>query len=125
MGCHEEKMNPQNFLLNHYCQKGDCDLEVTCNTMHRALTYGAELQAFTCSWSSVFRSRKLLLESRLEGDTVCYFLFVYLFIKLKYHCSIIITLCIIQYNRSIPSLSLIFFCNIMLLFSRKKVKIKS
>lgn len=47
--------------------------------------------------------------SSLEGDTVCYFLFVNLFIKLKYHRSIIIKLCIIQYNRSIPSLRLTFF----------------
>lgn len=47
MGCHEEKMNPQNFLLNHYCQKSERDLKVTRNTVNN--TNMAERWAFTCS----------------------------------------------------------------------------
>ena len=46
MGCHEEKMNPQNFLLNHYCQKSEHDLKVTCNTVNNINM--AERWAFTC-----------------------------------------------------------------------------
>lgn len=127
-----KKMNPQNFLPNHYCQKGDCDLEVTCNTMHTAQTYVTKPQAFTCS--SVFESsfqRKLLFlsvyltkimtSSHMKGPfsnkklSVIYRLIVY---KIKISWS--------DHNKTVHYVTIAFpvwiqsfFCNIMLLLSSK------